>query len=121
MNQDQNRGGYLNGLVTGMILGAVTVFLMGTEQGRKLSKKLRYGGKRAIEELEEALGEIEDKKVAMAEKATHVAEEWGERVEEVKEDVAAMVEPELNYIDRLREQGRVATQRFFRRDGKTLG
>jgi len=115
MNDDRPRGGgggYLNGLLTGVLVGAAAVFLTSTKRGRILSKQVRKQGKKSFKELEQLVTEIEAKGEELAEKAQVAKDQLAEKVEDIKE---------LNYIQQLQEKGRVVAGKFFQRNGKTLG
>ena len=94
MTEDRHRGGgggYINGLIAGVLLGATAIFLSSTSKGRRLSKQIRKHGKKTFKELEELVGDIETK------------------------------DKKLTYIQQLQEKGRSVAGQFFKRDGKTLG
>jgi len=104
MSEDRPRGGgggYLNGLLTGVLVGAAAVFLTSTKRGRILSRQVRKQGKKSFKELEQLVTEIEAK-----------GEELAEKVEDIKEST---------YIQQLQEKGRAVAGKFFQRNGKTLG
>ena len=107
MKTSENRpreagGGYINGLITGAMVGAAAVFLSSTKYGRRLSKKMRLSGKTTFAELEKLVDEIKQKEMG-----------GGEKAKTDKKD--------LSYIEQLQEKGRAVAQNFFKRDGKTLG
>lgn len=101
MTREQSSGGgYINGLITGVLVGAAAVFLTATKRGRILSKKMRQQSGKTLRELEKAVTEIEAKEFSEGESD-------GEK--------------RLNYIEQLQEKGREVAQQFFKRNGRSLG
>ena len=120
-SDQKSGGGYLNGLLTGLIFGAATVFFLGTKQGRHLAKTARRKGKKGFSELEHLLADIENKSQDFAQKAQVFTQELEVKAQSVKQEVSQRAQEELGHIRDLQEKDRAVSQNFFPRNGKSLG
>lgn len=115
MDQQKNKG-FLNGLILGGLVGAGLFFLLGTEKGKKIQKKLKEGGKKAAESMEDLVKELEEKGKELEEKAQEVKEQIQEKIEDTKENikdqVSERIDSTLSHIEALQDKGRETTSQI---------
>lgn len=58
MNNNQGNGGFLVGLLIGLIIGGGAVFLFGTKRGKKILKTLTEEGLDSVSELEDLFEDV---------------------------------------------------------------
>lgn len=121
MSDRDRNGGFLSGLVLGVIIGAgLFYFLTSTEEGKKVKKQLREKGKDTLDNLAETISEFEEKGEEFKKKAEKLQAALEEKTKDIREEVAEEAKEQLTHIDKLRERGRKATGRFFTKNGKSL-
>lgn len=106
---EQKQNNFTLGVLLGAIVGAGVVYLLTTEEGKKISKKIK---KEAGPFLEDLVSDLEEKSEELAAKAEEVKEEVAERIEDAKETVSEEVgeklDESLSRIAQLQERGRQA-------------
>jgi gas vesicle protein len=113
---------FLIGFFLGGIIGAITIFLIGTKEGKKTTRVLEKRGKDFIDELQEKIDDIEEQGKMLVKKGEELKEQVTEQLEEKKEvlskETAVRVEKALAHIEELQEHGRDTTatirKRFFK-------
>lgn len=115
-----NSNGLLTGVLLGVVLGAGAAYLMTTDEGKKMAKKIK---KEAGPLLEDLVSELEEKSEDLADKAEEIKDKVEEKLEEVKENLEPEVKEKigqsLGRIEDLQERGREAitaihTPKLFR-------
>lgn len=127
---EDNRGqnfGFWFGLFLGGLLGALTIFFLGTKEGKKTAKRLLEKGEEVFGEIEQELGELQEKGKELVKKTEEVKEKIKEKVEGKKEGVETAVaeraDAALNKMEEVQKQALATTQEvhsYFRRGGKPL-
>ncbi len=126
---DQNERSFLAGLIIGGTIGALLVFLFGTDKGKKIRKELKEKGADILDDLDDILDEIEEKGKELKRKTEKIKEEVTEKASEFKEKAGEEVMEKLNdtlvKIENLQERGCEATaalrKKYFLKAGKSLG
>jgi gas vesicle protein len=113
------------GLFLGGLIGALLIFFLGTDKGKKLAKKLEEKGLDFLDEAEEKIEEkielFQDKGETLIEKGKEllkegkeieekIAEKVVEAKDEVTQQVVAKADSALAHIEELQERGRQATE-----------
>lgn len=120
MCDQKHNNNFLTGILLGAIVGAGASYLMTTDEGKKIAKKIKKEAGPLIEDL---VSDLEEKTQDLTEKAEEVKDEMVEKLEEVKEnfptDVQKKLDESLVRIEKLQERGRKAitaihTPRLFR-------
>lgn len=125
MNEhDHHDAKFWFGFFIGGLLGALVLFFLGTKEGKKTGKLLERKTKDYIDDLEEKLGELEDKGKDLVQKGEALKEEVLERVEDKKEqltqDMTEKLDSALAHIEELQEKGRVTTATLRKRLFKNI-
>lgn len=121
MGGRDREGGFLQGLIMGVILGAgAYYFLTQTEEGEKVKKRIKKKGREALDDLTDLVEEFEEKGEEFRAQAKKLQAELEKKAKGVKKEVAEEAKEKLTHIDKLRERGRQATKTFFTRNGKPL-
>jgi len=101
------------GFFLGGLLGAVTLFFIGTKEGKKAGKKIHEKGQDLLEELQQRLEELKSKGKEIAIEGEEIKEEITEQIKENKEkitgDVKQKIDDALAHIEAVQERGREAT------------
>lgn len=117
---EQKQNNFLTGVLLGALVGAGAAYFLTTDEGKKITKKIK---KEAGPLFEDLVSDLEEKSKDLAEKAEEVKEEVVEKLEEVKEnfpiEVQEKLDESLGRIEKLQERGRKAitaihTPRLFR-------
>lgn len=120
-DHEHHDGGFLQGLIMGALLGAgFFYFITSTEEGTKVKKKIKQKSEEALNNLGELVEEFEEKGEEFRSQAKKLQEELEKKEEDFKEEVAEEAKGKLSNIEKLRQRGRLATQKFFTRNGKPL-
>ncbi|MBI3342290.1 YtxH domain-containing protein [Candidatus Curtissbacteria bacterium] len=110
MNDNQNTN--LSALLAGLVIGAAAVYLLNTENGKKLKDQLLEDGQKWLEKIAQdidgAQNKIEDKKEIVEEKIA----EASEKIEEAAENYVETLTSVPEHIAAVQKKGR---KFFFRR------
>ncbi len=119
---DRDRGGFFQGLIIGALLGAgVYYWLTQTKEGEKIKRQLKKKGEEALDNLGELVEDFEVKGEEFRAKAEEIIQAKLEaEVEKATGGEAEKAQKKLTHIERLRKRGRVASKKFFTRNGKPL-
>ncbi len=120
MCENKQNNNFLTGILLGAAVAVGAAYLMTTDEGKKVAKKIKKEAGPLIEDL---VSDLEEKTQDLTEKAEEVKDEVVEKLEEVKEnfptDVQEKLDESLVRIEKLQERGRKAitaihTPRLFR-------
>jgi gas vesicle protein len=125
-NSQRNQPNFLNGFFWGTLVGGISIFLFGTESGKRLKKFLNEHGEQILDELEKTYGKVNKqqnilKKLTVAKpirKSSKTDTKKPEKQESTK--LLESTKQDLSHIQKLQERGRTAAQRFFTRKGRSL-
>lgn len=112
-------GRFLLGFFLGGILGALTIFFLGTKEGKKTGKILEEKGRDFIDELQDRIEDLETQGKELVKKGEALKEKVIEQMEEKKETITheAVVKADsaLAHIEALQEHGRETTSSLRKR------
>lgn len=115
---------FSSGFVLGGLVGAVLVFLYGTEEGRKIKTILARKGKKWADDFPELVEDLEKKGEDFAQKINRVKKEFEEGAKDLSKIAKKEVESSLGHIEKTQERGRSLVKsiqkRFFTRKGRKL-
>lgn len=115
---------FLIGFFLGGVIGAITIFLIGTKEGKKTTKILEEKGKDFIEDLQDKIDDIEQQGKALIRKGEALKEQVTEQIEEQKETItketAVRVDKALAHIEEVQEQGLETTATLRKRLFKNI-
>ncbi len=101
------------GFFVGGLLGAITLFFLGTKEGKKTGALLEEKGKDFVDELEQKLEELEKKGKELAKQGEVIKQEVVEQIEDKKEhlshEATKKLDTALAHIEALQEHGRETT------------
>jgi len=101
------------GFFVGGLLGAMTLFFLGTKEGKKTGKLLEEKGKDFIDELEQKLKDLEQKGKELAKQGEVIKEQVIEQIEDKREQLShettKKLDTALAHIEALQEHGRETT------------
>lgn len=121
MSECDREGGFLRGLIMGVILGAgAYYFLTQTKEGKKVKKKIKKRGEEILDDLADLVDEFEEKGKEFRTQVKKLQDELEQKARDVKKEVAEEAKEQLTHIDNLRERGRQVAKKFFTRNGKPL-
>lgn len=104
---------FLLGFFLGGIIGAITIFLIGTKEGRKTTKILQQKGADFVDELQDKLEDLEEQGKEIVKKGEALKEKVSEQIQEKKEvmthEAIKQVDSALSHIEELQERGRETT------------
>lgn len=104
---------FLLGFFLGGIIGAITIFLIGTKEGRKTTKILQQKGADFVDELQDKLEDLEEQGKELVKKGEALKEKVSEQIQEKKEvmthEAIKQVDSALSHIEELQERGRETT------------
>lgn len=113
-----------NGFALGFLLGAGLVFLLGTDEGRRLKKKLVQKGRQTIDDLPETVKKIQAEGEELVARTQAVKKQLEEKIDEITPKAKEQLKDALEHIEETQERGRRAAQaakkRFFTRRGKKV-
>ena len=91
MNNDRGNsdGKFIFGLFLGGLLGALTVFFVGTPEGKKAGKAIGKKGKELLGDLEDRVDDLQERGRQLLEQGEVLKEELREKLEEKKEELSA--------------------------------
>ncbi len=120
-SRDDNK--FWFGFFLGGLIGAITLFFVGTKEGKKAGKLIHDKGEDLIGDIQERLDELKKKGKELAIQGEELKEEMLENIEEKKEnitdDVKAKIDSTLAHIEEIQERGRQATA-SIRKEFKNL-
>ena len=115
---------FLAGFFIGGLLGAATIFFIGTKEGKKAAKLLRHKGEEVIDELEDQVEELEQKGKELAKQGEVIKEQVIEKLEDKKEELTETATKKLDsalaHIEELQEHGLDTTTSIRKRLFKNL-
>jgi gas vesicle protein len=115
---------FLIGFFLGGIIGAITIFLIGTKEGKKTTKILEQKGRDFIDDLQDKIEDIEEQGKVLVKKGEALKEQVAEQLEEKKDtftkEAAVRVDKALAHIEELQEQGRETTSHIRKRLFKNI-
>ncbi|KKS45079.1 hypothetical protein A3J20_01065 [Candidatus Gottesmanbacteria bacterium RIFCSPLOWO2_02_FULL_42_29] len=127
-NENSKPGNFWFGFFIGGLVGAFTIFLLGTKEGKRLAEKLREKGEEYEEGLEEKVAGLQKKGEEFLSEATRVKEkivkEFDEKKKEATEDLVSKMDATFSRLEELQKKGIELTEdvhkRHFKKDGKPL-
>lgn len=127
MNDNQNHGTdikFLAGFFIGGLLGAATIFFIGTKEGKKAAKLLQHKGEEVLDELEDQVEDLEQKGKELARQGEAVKEQVLEKLEdkseELTESATKKLDSALAHIEELQEHSLDTTTTLRKRLFKNL-
>lgn len=110
--------GFTGGLLIGAIIGAAAVFLLGTEEGKKVQKEIKKKTEEVIDNLPEVVEELEEKAQEVGEKAqevgTKVTRQVGEFQQKAQEVIGQKIEEVEPQINQIQSDAQTFGRRFFK-------
>lgn len=114
---DEHHGGtdikFLAGFFIGGLLGAATIFFLGTKEGKKAGQFLKKKGTDVLDELEDQVEDLEQKGKELVKKGEDIKEQVIEKIEEKSGDLGVTATKNLDsalaHIEELQEQSRETT------------
>jgi len=107
------------GFFIGGLLGAITLFFLGTREGKKAGKALEERGRDFLDDLLDRIGELEEKGRELIREGDEIKENVIGEIEDKKEEltVAATekIDSALAHIEALQEHGRQTTANLRKR------
>lgn len=104
---------FILGFFLGGIIGAITIFLIGTKEGKKTTKILQQRGSDFVDELQDKLNDLEEQGKELIKKGEALKEKVAEQIQEKKDEMstetAKRVDSALSHIEDLQERGRQTT------------
>ena len=120
-DSDHRESGFLSGLILGVFVGVgLYYFLTTTEEGKKVKKQLKEKSEEILDHLNDIIEDVEKKGKEFRTQAKEVQVELEAQVKDARETVANEAQEGLSQIDKLRQRGRVASSKFFTRNGRPL-
>jgi gas vesicle protein len=121
MNEEQNKGNFFRGLLTGAILGAVAVwFLDSTKKGEEIKEQIKEKGEETLGSLKNLVENLEEKGEEFKKQVNKVKQNLEEKAKDVRKEVVEEAKESLAKVEELEEKGHRAAQKFFTRQGKKL-
>lgn len=112
-NKGGTPSGFLFGLFLGGLLGAVTLFFLGTKEGKKTGKLLEAKTKDFLDELEDKIDDMEAKGKELAKQGEKIKADVLEKIEDRKEeftvDAAQKLDSALAHIEAIQDKSRETT------------
>lgn len=116
MNDEHHSGTdmkFFIGFFLGGILGALTLFFIGTKEGKKAGQLLKRKGADVLDELEDQVEELEQKGKELVKQGEVIKEQVMEKIEEKSGDLGVTATKNLDsalaHIEELQEQSRETT------------
>lgn len=118
---DREHSGFFQGLLMGALLGAGAVyFLTQTKEGEKFKERIKEKSEEALDDLAELVEDFETKGEEFRARAKEIQVKLEEKAKNTKKEVAGEAQEKLTHIEKLRKRGRLASKKFFIRNGKPL-
>jgi len=116
---NQPDGKFIMGFIMGGVIGALTIFFLGTKEGKKTGKLLEEKGKDFVGDLQEKLEELETQGRDLAKKGEEIKEQVAQQIEDKKEtltkEATVKIDSALAHIEALQEHGRDTTASLRKR------
>ncbi len=110
---------FIAGFFIGGLVGALTIFFLGTKEGKKAGKLLRQKGEDVVDELEDKVEELERKGKDLVKQGEEIKEQVIEKLEDKKEELTETATKKLDsalaHIEELQEHGRDTTASIRKR------
>jgi gas vesicle protein len=125
MSEHSNPDGkFVFGFLLGGIIGALTIFFLGTKEGKKTGKLLEEKGKDFLDELQDKVDELEHQGKELVKKGEELKEKVVEQMEDkrdtVTQEAAVKMDTALEHIEKLQEHGRETTANLRKRLFKNI-
>lgn len=115
---------FLAGFFIGGLIGAATIFLLGTKEGKKAGKFLKQKGEDVVDILEDQVEELEQKGKDLVKQGEaikdQVMEKLEDKSEELTETATKKLDSALAHIEELQEHGLDTTTTLRKRLFKNL-
>ena len=115
---------FLAGFFIGGLIGALTIYFLGTKEGKKAKVLLEKRGKDVIDDLENEIEVLEQKGKELARHGEDVKEQVIEKLEdkteELSESATKKLDSALAHIEEIQEHGRETTASIRKRLFKNL-
>jgi len=115
---------FLAGFFIGGLIGALTIFFLGTKEGKKAGKLLQKKGEDVLGELEDQVEELEQKGKDLLKHGEEIKEQVIEKIEdkteEFSETATRKLDSALAHIEEIQEHGRETTASIRKRLFKNL-
>lgn len=102
------------GFFFGGLIGAIILFFAGTREGRKTGKLVKDKGEDLIGEIQDRLQDLKEKGKELEKEGLDLQEEITGQIADKKDnmtkDVSAKIDSALEHIEKVQEQGRLATE-----------
>ncbi|HUW21296.1 MAG TPA: YtxH domain-containing protein [Candidatus Bathyarchaeia archaeon] len=125
MNEKERGNGFFSSFILGALVGAVLVFLFGTDEGKKIKDQLAQKGKELVDDLPEMISDLEKQGQEFVENTGDVRRKLEAKARELSPKVKKEVEKSLSNIEEAQGKGHTITaafrKHFFTRRGKRLG
>jgi gas vesicle protein len=107
-------GKFFFGFFMGGLLGALTIFFLGTKEGQKAKKILKAKGEDLLEEIDEKLDELSHKGEELAAQGDVMKEQVLEALADKKDEVTQMavekIDKTLSKLETLQQKGIESTE-----------
>ena len=115
---------FLAGFFIGGLIGALTIFFLGTKEGKKAGKFLQQKGVDVVGDLENEIEVLEQKGKEIAKHGEEVKEQVIEKLEDKSEELSELATKKLDsalaHIEEIQEHGRETTASIRKRLFKNL-
>ena len=115
---------FLAGFFIGGLIGALTIFFLGTKEGKKAKVLLEKKGKDVLNDLEGEIEVLEQKGKELAKHGEEVKEQVIEKLEDKTEELSELATKKLDsalaHIEEMQEHGRETTASIRKRLFKNL-
>lgn len=112
------------GLCIGGLIGAFTIFFLGTKEGKKAGKALEEKGKDILDDVSDRVTDLEEKGQELVEKGNVIKDQVIEKIEEKKEvfteAATEKLDTALAEIEQIQAQGQQTTADLRKRIFKNL-
>jgi len=124
MNDNQKGGnGFMLGMFVGGLLGALTIFFLGTKEGKKAGKALEKKGRELLGDVLERVEDLEDKGRELFARGEDLKDEIKMTLEDKKdqltEEAVSKIDRVLENIESLQQKG-IETTENLRKHFKNL-
>ncbi|OGG09880.1 hypothetical protein A2154_04560 [Candidatus Gottesmanbacteria bacterium RBG_16_43_7] len=111
------------GFFLGGLLGALTLFFLGTKEGKKAARSIKRKGEDLVDDLQEKLDEIKDRGQRLLEETNQLKEKITDTIsdkkDELTQDVAQKIDTTLASIESIQERGLESTANLRKDLGKS--
>lgn len=127
MNNEKGNNHFWLGFMLGGIFGALIIFLLGTEKGKRLAKKIIEDSNLAGEDIEEKIDKLKTSGENIIREAEDVKEKVAKKVDSkkgVSNRLISKMDEALTKIENIQKKGAEATRsvrhRYFKKKGRPL-